>query len=148
MTIVNERELLRVVVDTNVLASGIVRANPAAAPSLVIDAWRAHLFQLISSDHILRELERTLDRPYFRQRITTDVIRSVIQLIREYGTVIEPTIAVGGVASHAEDDIVIATAVTAAARYLVTGDRQLLQVEQHRSVQIISAHDFLRVLLP
>ncbi len=58
------------------------------------------------------------------------------------------TISVQGVATHPEDDLILATAVSGGAQYLVTGDRQLLKLGNYQGVQIVTARDFLDRLSP
>lgn len=50
------------------------------------------------------------------------------------------------VATHPEDDLILATAVAGNAEYLVTGDRQLLALGTYEGVRIVSAAEFLAVL--
>jgi uncharacterized protein len=50
------------------------------------------------------------------------------------------------VATHPEDDLVLAAAVSAEAGYLVTGDRQLQQLGRFRGVDIVSPRAFLAIL--
>ncbi|HEV2107585.1 MAG TPA: hypothetical protein VGR16_04930, partial [Thermomicrobiales bacterium] len=50
---------------------------------------------------------------------------------------------VRGVAAHPEDDLVLAVAVSAAAAYLVTGDKQLQRIGVYHGVTIVSPRDFL-----
>lgn len=58
-----------------------------------------------------------------------------------------PIIAeVHGVATHPEDDLILATAVSAEADYLITGDRQLLAIRSHRTVTIVRPGEFLAIL--
>jgi len=56
------------------------------------------------------------------------------------------TVEVRGVATHPEDDLVIATAVNAGADYLVTGDKELLAVGAYQSVTIRNPRAFLELL--
>ncbi len=49
-------------------------------------------------------------------------------------------------ATHPEDDLVLATAVSAAADYLVTGDKQLQRLGGYHGVAIVSPRDFLALL--
>ncbi len=56
------------------------------------------------------------------------------------------TITVRGVATHAEDDRILAAALSADVRYLVTEDRQLQSLHSVRGVNIVSPRQFLDVL--
>lgn len=53
---------------------------------------------------------------------------------------------VAGVATHPEDDLVLATAISGSADYLVTGDRQLRQLGSFQGVVIVSPRTFLDLL--
>ena len=138
--------MIRAVLDTNVLASGLVRSNPSAATVQILDLWRSGTYTLLFSAHILAELERTLHSLYFSSRLTSTQIANVLALIIEQGRLVEVTYPVTGVATHPEDDIVLATAVSGDADYLVTGDRQLLKVATFRDVDIVSASAFRDLL--
>jgi putative PIN family toxin of toxin-antitoxin system len=60
--------MTKVVVDTNVLASGFL--NPSIIVAQLLRLWRLGGFELVTSEHILAELEHTLQTPYFRRRLT------------------------------------------------------------------------------
>ncbi|CAN5854334.1 hypothetical protein BH24CHL3_BH24CHL3_09380 [soil metagenome] len=66
---------------------------------------------------------------------------------RRTSTMITPANGVHGVAEDEEDDPVLATAVAAAADYLVTGDKYLLRIGEFRGIRVVSPRDFLDMLL-
>src|SRR5438046_62447 len=111
--------MITAVVDTNILASGLVRRNPTTAVVEVVAGWRARTFRLAVSDHIIAELARTLANPYFQRHITPQQARRFIVLLRRRATIVPITAEVSGVATHPEDDLVLATAVSVKADYLV-----------------------------
>ncbi len=51
-----------------------------------------------------------------------------------------------GVTAHAEDDLVLATAISGNAEFLVTGDMALRAVETYRGVTILTPREFLDML--
>lgn len=134
------------VLDTNVLASGFVRRNSASTVVRIVDAWRAHRYRLVVSEHILDELARTFQDPYFRRFLTDAEVAADLTLLRRQATIATATAAVDGIATHPEDDLVLATAVSAMADYLVTGDRQLQSLGVYRGVAILSPRSFLDAL--
>ena len=139
--------MIRSVLDANALASGFVGARLAAStPGELIRRWRAREYSLIVSDHILAETERTLTKPYFRRYLNPAQAASAVHLLRTKAERALITVAVAGVATHPEDDLVLATAVSAKARYLVTGDRQLQALRRYRGVTMLSPSSFLAVL--
>ena len=108
--------------------------------------WRAKTFTLVVSEHILAELEDTFTDYYFTRRLSASAIQSALDSLR-LDSVIQPiTIDVAGIASHAEDDVVLATAVSARADCLVTGDKPLLERGSYRDTLLLSPRQFLDVL--
>jgi putative PIN family toxin of toxin-antitoxin system len=139
------------VLDANALAAGaagfrIQHGAPGQMPGQILRAWRAGQFELITSDHILAEVQRMLDKRYFQARLTSAQVTQFLAMLAREATVVPLTVTVAGVATHPEDDLVLATAVSAQAEYLVTGDRQLLRLGSYRGVTILSPRDFLTVL--
>ena len=114
--------MILAVVDTNVLASGFASQVDESIPAQVIVAWRTGRFVLSISEHILAELTRTLNRAYFVERLTPAQADEDIRLLRREATLTPITVEVHGAAPHPEDDLVLATGVSAGAEYLVAGD--------------------------
>ena len=73
-------------------------------------------------------------------------IAAAVQLVAAEATVVVPTVTVAGVATHPEDDRVLAAAASARADYLVTGDRQLRRLGGYEGVRILSPREFLDLL--
>lgn len=136
--------MIRAVLDTNVLVSGSVASSGTMAT--VIDAWRRGEYELIVSPQILQEIARALETPYFARRLDEDVRAEYLYLVRTTATVVSITAKVSGVATHEEDDLILATAVSGEADCLVTGDRHLQALRSFEGVQILSPRDFARVL--
>ncbi|HEU0113195.1 MAG TPA: putative toxin-antitoxin system toxin component, PIN family [Thermomicrobiales bacterium] len=135
------------VLDTNVLASGFIGEDkPTSVPGELIRRWRGKAFALVVSPPILDELTDTFADPYFTRRLSSSEIADALQALR-VDAVIQPlTVAVGGVASHPEDDLILATALSAGAPYLVTGDRRLRERGVYRGVQLLTPRQFLALL--
>lgn len=139
--------MLVATLDTNILASAIagVRLRPSI-PGEVFRWWLRDRFRLVTSEHMLAELTSTLSKPYFRVRVDPSRAARFEALIRRRAVVTPISIQVHGVATHEEDDIVIAAAVSGGAQFLVTGDADLLSLQQYGAVRIITARAFLSVL--
>ena len=134
-----------VVLDTNVLASGFA-SGPPSIPATLIDAWRACKYTLVVSEHILAELSKTFARTYFRRRLSLNQVAADLALLRRQAIIMPVTVQVQGVATHPADDLVLATAISAKADYLVTGDANLQQLGSYESVTILSPREFLGLL--
>lgn len=138
--------MILAVLDTNTLASGTLIAS--TSPGQILNAWHGGKFELITSEHILNELVRTLQKPYFQTHIDNDTISDFIDLVRNEATVTQIVVNVGGVATHPEDDLILAAAISAEADYLVTGDKHFLKKvgNTYQKVKLISPIDFLDLL--
>ena len=135
---------MKVVLDTNTLASGAVSATGTL--STTVDAWRSGQFKVIVSVPIVEELERTLQKPYFHRSLTDTQSSRFLKLLRQRATVSPITASVRGIALRPEDDVILATAASAKVGYLVTGDRKLQQVGTYQGVSILSPRRFLETL--
>jgi putative PIN family toxin of toxin-antitoxin system len=138
--------MITAVVDTNVLASGFLRPLKTSPPVQILDAWRLGLYTLIVSGHILTELVRTLADPYFRRHVSGDQAVRLLALLQRRAILTDMTSDVHGVATHPEDDLILATAVSAKANYLVTGDAKLQRLRHYQGVAIVSPREFLEIL--
>lgn len=134
--------MTRAVLDTNVLVSGFVRSNADAATVRVLDLWRSGAFDLVTSAPIIEEFRRTLSTPYFISRLSPEDIEAAVALIATLAELVEIVVEVSGVATHREDDVILATAVSAGANFLVTGDRQLRKVAEFNGVRLVTPAEF------
>lgn len=138
--------MIRAVIDTNLLASGLVERSPETPPSRILRAWFSEAFELALSDTIREEVTRTLQKPYFKARVPPELQAWFFQQIATRAIPIDLVLPVSGVASHPEDDLILATALNARADYLITGDGALLNLGAFESTRIVTAGEFVAVL--
>lgn len=138
--------MIGAVLDANILVSGILA--PAGIPARILLAAFAGVFSCFASEVIVREVLMSLGRDRVRRRYRVDPawISQIQQFLESDGILVPITVTVQGVASHPEDDLILATAVSAQADFLVTGDRQLLALGQYDGVQIVTPRDFAAIL--
>jgi putative PIN family toxin of toxin-antitoxin system len=117
-------QLVRAVVDVNVLISGVLSAKGASAE--ILRANRDGQLELVVSELLLAELERTLAYPRLRKRIPPEKAAAFLNWVRHHGTMTEDPISPPPVGSRdPDDDCLLALAIDRRA-YLVTGDQDLL----------------------
>jgi len=140
--------VIRAVLDTNVLASGIVTFHQFTPPAQILKQWLAGKFQMITSQYILNELKSTLEKPYFKKFITGQQMTETIALFEQEAVITPIIVTIQGVATHPEDDIIIATAISANANYFVTGDGPLLRKvgNNYQGVKLVTPNAFLMKL--
>jgi len=113
---------VRVVIDTNVLVSGLLGLY--SYPARIIDLLYTGRFTCIHDDRILMEYCEVLSRPKFAQAISRSERVDLINYLERFGdhVLTEP---LGPLASAAPDrfDLPFAeAAVAGVARYLITGN--------------------------
>jgi putative PIN family toxin of toxin-antitoxin system len=132
---------LRVVLDTNVLVSGI--AYPAGTPGKILGAWRRGAVIVVLSDHIVGELSRSLPRMNHRLNWAPQKFKEEIELLALLAQMVEPANLPQAAARDPNDVPVLGTLLASKADYLITGDDDLLSLaEQYPTV--ISPADFWR----
>jgi uncharacterized protein len=136
--------VIRVVLDSGVLATGTFAEDSTTGQ--VLQGWRHGAYRLIVSEPILRELRRTFDRPYFRQRMKAGQVSRILTRIQFVATFVAAMPLPAPTAAHASDDLILSTADAGNADYLVTGDAELRKLERYRGVRIVTPREFLDVL--
>jgi len=119
---------LRVVLDTNVLVSGL--AYPGSVPGRIVTAWRQGGLDVVLSRYILDELVRVLPR-LPKIQMTTAEIRDLADSFMFLADVIEPEGEHDANLRDPVDQPVLLTLLTAKADYLITGDKDLLALANH-----------------
>jgi putative PIN family toxin of toxin-antitoxin system len=124
---------LRVVLDTNVLLSGI--AYPASVPGKILAAWRHGSVDVVLSAYILDELRRVLPRLSHRHGLATAEIDDLIDALSIQAEIIDFSPAPEAALRDVNDQPVLGTLVAAIASsgadYLITGDKDLLAMADH-----------------
>lgn len=119
---------LRVVLDTNVLLSGI--AYPASVPGKIMAAWHHGSVEVLLSAYLLNELRRVLPRLAHRHGLTAAEIDDLVDALSIQAEVIEPLPSEEADLRDAGDQPVLGTLLAALgqsnADYLITGDKDLL----------------------
>lgn len=122
---------LRVVLDTNVIVSGL--AYPGGVPSRFLTTWLAGGLELTLSHYILDEVARVLPRlPYIRR--TSREIRELIDTLIFGAEIVEPDAYEDADLRDPADQKVLATLRASKADYLITGDKDLLALSSRYSI--------------
>lgn len=123
---------LRVVLDTNVLLSGI--AYPASVPGRILAAWRHGSVEVLLSAYILDELRRVLPRLAKRHGLALVEIDDLVDALSIQAAVIDPLPGTDPDLRDVNDQPVLATLLaaidTSSADYLITGDKDLLALAE------------------
>jgi putative PIN family toxin of toxin-antitoxin system len=137
----------RAVLDTSVLVSGAILS--AGAPVEILTAWRERRFDLVIGPTILSELDRVLHLPKIARRYSLDPqdVQGLLDLLSARAVVVTEKHTVSAVLRDPKDTPILSCAVEGQADYIVTGDRDLLDLRQFRDIPIVSPAVFRRMLL-
>lgn len=121
---------LRVVLDTNVLLSGL--AYPASTPGKILGAWRHGSVEVLLSQYILDELRRVLPRLAHRHGLTAGEIEDLADILSIQAEIVEPVPSADPALQDPNDQPILGTLLAALqnakADYLITGDKDLLRL--------------------
>lgn len=136
---------MRVLLDTNVLAIGMAEyemgsVRPAAQ---IWRRWGTRQFDLLVSEYLLRELAIAFGNAWFQDRLPPARAQQLQVELRAQAIFINIVDEVHGVASHWQDDLVLAAAVSGNADYLVTRDKEFRKVDEYSGVRIRTPDEFL-----
>ena len=136
---------MRAVLDTNVVVSAtLIRGGNE---DRILRSWQHGRFELVLSPNILQEIGRVLlyeKLQRYRWMSEQEVVLFLELLAQECHLVL------GNIEVHASrdpaDDKFLAAALEGKARYVVSGDKDLLALKKYRNVQIITPAVFLKIL--
>ena len=114
---------LRVVLDTNVLVSGL--AYPGSVPGRIVATWRQGCLDVVLSHYILDELARVFPR-LPRIGMTSGEIRDLVDSLMFLVDIVEPEGVQAAELRDPADQPVLLTLQAGRADYLITGDKDLL----------------------
>jgi putative PIN family toxin of toxin-antitoxin system len=137
---------LRVVLDTNVVISGLLWLG---SPRRVLDLARQNRIQLFTSLTLIAELDAVLRRSKFAQRLGAVGV-SPATLIVGYASLAHvlqsPSPLPQRICRDPADDHVLACARAARAELIVSGDNDLLAIKRFLGIAISHAADALALI--
>jgi|YNPBryBLVA2012_1023415.scaffolds.fasta_scaffold00408_1 putative PIN family toxin of toxin-antitoxin system len=126
---------MRVVLDTNVLIAAFIARGICSA--VLEHCVRQHT--LVTSDFILNEFREHLIRKF---KYSEEEVEEAARLLRLRMEVVTPVELGTTVCRDPDDDTVLGTAIAGNAACIVTGDNDLLIIQQFRKVDIVRPAEF------
>lgn len=118
--------LRRLVLDPNVLVSGIVDPASDRPPRLLFDALVDLDFETVVCPRLLGEVRKALRKPYFRERLSAEEARRSLLRIEAIAVTFDDPVDVDQTLRDPADDYLLALARVADAEAVVSGDKDLL----------------------
>ena len=138
--------MLKVVLDTNVIVSGLTASS--GNPHDVLETWRRGEIILLTCPAIIQELTEVLTRPFFRDKrhITEEHVARAKRVLEMDAAMVLPEAHLDIVEDDPDDDRVLEYALEGGADYVVSGDHHLLDLRRFRSIPIVTPRQFLAIL--
>lgn len=136
---------MQIVPDTNMVISGLMWQG---TPRKLIEAFRDQRLVLATSPTLLAELAEVLSRDKFALRLQKARLsaRELVEDYRRLARVIGAPPLPEPVCRDPDDDAVLACALAAQADMIVSGDNDLLTLEQFQGIPILTPAKALQQL--
>jgi putative PIN family toxin of toxin-antitoxin system len=134
--------VIRVVFDTNVLVSYLLTHRPPIATLIDVHLEREDIVP-VTAPELLKELDRVLQVPKLQRYYVEEERTRFVALLMVLSEVVELPETIPQMCRDPDDDRVIACAVAGNADVIVSGDDDLLVLEQVGEIPILSPADLL-----
>lgn len=140
--------MLKIVLDTNVLVSGIIVGKGSSA--YILDKLYEGKWQLITSPFLLTEFSEVIIRPHIVRKYpqVTQNAEALLDFFRANATMVAGNPAKAYVRDDPDDDAVVACALDGQADYIVSGDPHLVSLQQVMGIPILTPRQFQELLTP
>ncbi|GAB4534384.1 MAG: putative toxin-antitoxin system toxin component, PIN family [Thermodesulfovibrionia bacterium] len=130
---------MRIVLDTNVIVSAF------ASRGLCSEVFEVCLSDhtIIISEHILSEVKEKL---ISKIHLPNNIAHDIINYLKEVAETSEPEPIYENICRDKDDIKILGNALSGDARFIITGDEDLLSLKRYRNIEIISPREFWNYL--
>jgi putative PIN family toxin of toxin-antitoxin system len=132
----------KVVLDTNVLISGMIASGYSAS---ILDAVRREEIKLVTSAHLLEEFSEVVSRRRIVRKYphVSENADAFLDFLRAFA-ILTPGIPEPNPASRdRDDDFVLACALDENVECVVSGDPHLLDMKAYKGIPILTPREFV-----
>ncbi|MEW6419089.1 MAG: putative toxin-antitoxin system toxin component, PIN family [Nitrospirota bacterium] len=133
---------IKVIIDTNVAVSGLLWKG---APNDILRLAREGEIELCCTSFMIDELQKVLYYERLQERMKAIGVtqEELIDYYQDIVTAYDENSCVDIIKADDTDNKFIAAALDSGAYIIVSGDRHLLDLKEHRKVQILTPVEFL-----
>jgi hypothetical protein len=135
--------MIKVVLDTNVLVSALIRNGKPRA--LLFEMVRGNA-QLILSRGILEELAEVAADDKIRKYVEEEDVTRFLRIIGSTAKIVTIKSRFKEVKRDPSDDLFLRTAYDGGADYIISGDRHLLSLKEFRGIKILTVNEVLDLI--
>jgi|SRR3990170_2661074 len=135
--------MLKIVADTNVLISALIKRGKPHELILKIDGID---IRLISSSVLIAELTSVLAQERIAKYVTKRDVERYLRYVGRRITLVKVRSAFRVVRDDPKDDVVLNTAYSGGAEYIVSGDKHLIPLGEFKGIRIAAVSEMLDIL--
>jgi len=135
--------MLRIVADTNVLVSSLIRRGKPHELILRIDGVEV---RLVSSKVLMDELTSVLAEEGITKYVSKRDAERFLRYVGRRTTMIKVRSRFKVVKEDQRDDVVLNTAHSGRADYITSGDRHLIPLREFKGIKIVTVSEMLELL--
>ena len=128
---------IRIIIDTNLWISFLIGRKLSS----LLDLMSYPEFQLVISTELIEEIHDVVSRPKLAKYYTSENVNMLMKYMKDFSLTFE----LGNIPSRCrdpKDDYLLELALVSDADFLVTGDKDLLEVKKIGNCQIVTAMEF------
>ena len=132
---------MKVVVDTNVVISGVFFGG---RPRQILEAVVKNQITACATTEIISEYDEIIEEMIYRKqgKLRRDILSPFIAELELVAPVTQLAVC-----RDVDDDKFISCAVDTKAFYIISGDKDLLDIQQYQNIEIITAAEFCQRFL-
>jgi putative PIN family toxin of toxin-antitoxin system len=131
----------KVIIDTNIWISFLITKNLRVLDKRIT----AKAIRIVFSLELIEELLAVVNRPKFKKYFHKDDVENLIDLFDVYGDLFDVNSQIS-ICRDKKDNFLLALAKDSEADYLLTGDKDLLELKAFGTTKIVKVSDYLKRL--
>lgn len=132
---------IKVVIDTNLWISFLIGKQLASLKDLLIEKTLVPIF----SQQLLNEINLVTKRPKLQKYFPQKKVQELLEFLSIIGLFVEIKSQVSA-CRDAKDNYLLALAMDSQADFLITGDQDLLSLQQFKITKIVTYQEFLEIV--
>jgi uncharacterized protein len=132
----------KVVLDTNVLISGIIASGYSAS---ILDAVQRQEINLVTSAHLLEEFSEVISRRHITRKYpkAAEHAETLLDFLRAFAILTSGIPSPKAVSADPDDDFVLACALEEKVDCVVSGDPHLVNLKTYKNIPILTPKEFV-----
>ena len=128
----------KIILDTNVFISGVFFSGP---PYRILQGWRDTKIQLVISVEIFQEYQRVAEE--LSIQFPGIDISEILDLVLVKAEMTHAEALPESISADSADDMFLACAIASSTKFIVSGDKHLLDISPYRGVTVLKPRQFV-----